>query len=119
MTRDLRAVWGAPATDVYVASNDPSAYAYYVLRGVRGATISVSNTTPVLAGIGVGMSLTATAYSGATAIPGVTFTWSSSNTGVVTVSATGRITAVAVGSATITVSAVGGVSASAAVTVAQ
>jgi uncharacterized protein YjdB len=94
---------------VYVASNDPSAYSSYVLRGVRGATISVNNVTPVVP-VGGGVTLTATAYSGSTPVPGVTFTWSSSNPAIVTVNASGRLTGVAVGTATVTVSAVGGVS---------
>jgi trimeric autotransporter adhesin len=71
------------------------------------ATVNVAWTT----------TLTATARnSNNNAIPGVQFTWSSSNTSVATVSSSGVVTGVAPGSATITASA-GGKTGTAAITV--
>jgi uncharacterized protein YjdB len=71
------------------------------------ATVNVAWTT----------TLTATARnSNNNAIPGVQFTWSSSNTSIATVSSSGVVTGVAPGSATITASA-GGKTGTAAITV--
>jgi uncharacterized protein YjdB len=71
------------------------------------ASITIS---PSLASVNVAWTTTLTATArnaNGNAIPGVQFTWSSSNTSVATVSATGVVTGVAPGSVTISASAGG------------
>src|SRR5690242_4803242 len=83
------------------------------------ATIAAVTVTPATASVGTGLTsqLTATAAdSSGTAISGPSFTWTSSNTAVATVSAAGLVSGVAAGSATITATS-GGASGSAAITV--
>ena len=71
------------------------------------STITVSPATGnVTAGNNMQLVATARDANGAT-VTGVSFTWSSSNTGIATVSSTGSVHGVAVGAATITVSASG------------
>ena len=116
--RDLWTVSGTSTGDVYaVGSNWNGINAGVIMRGVRGATVTVTPTSPTITGLGTTQQLTATGYSGATPVPGVAFTWTSSNQAVATVSATGLVTAVAAGTATITATAPGGASGGTTVTV--
>src|SRR3989304_3423277 len=74
-------------------------------QGPQLPASSVEITSPVdtILAVGKGAQLDATARDRAgAAIPGVTFTWSSSNTAAVSVSGTGLATAQAAGNATIT-----------------
>jgi uncharacterized protein YjdB len=80
-----------------------------VLVSPGGPTLSLA-TTPTV-------QLTATATNGATTITGRTIAWSSSNTAVATVDATGKVTAKATGNANITATAVFDGKASAPVTI--
>lgn len=80
------------------------------------ASVSVSPTSASVA-VGSSTTLQATARDASNnVIPGATMAWSSSNTSIATVDQNGKVTGVAGGSATITVSS-GGKSATAAVTV--
>lgn len=97
-------VWGTSGGDVYVVGA-----AGTILRGVRGATVTVTPTSPTLSSPGATQQMTATARDASNnAISGVTFTWTSSNTAVATVSSSGLVTTVASGTATITATAPGG-----------
>ncbi len=81
------------------------------------ATVTMSPTSVTLAGAGKTAQLSATAKDAyGDVITGDAASWSSSNTGVATVSSSGLVTAVAAGSAKINVS-IGGVATSANVTV--
>jgi uncharacterized protein YjdB len=77
---------------------------------VGPAPVAAVSVTPTQASIGVGgtqqLAAKATSASGTT-VSGVTYTWSSSNSGMASVSSSGLVTGVAAGSATITVSASG------------
>jgi hypothetical protein len=115
--RDLNGVWGTATSDVYATGTNWTLSSGVILRGVRGATVTVTPASPTLTGLGTTRQLTATGFSGANAVSGVTFTWTSSNTSVATVSASGLVTAVGAGSATITATAAGGANASTVVTV--
>ena len=109
----LFGVWGTSTSDVYAVGDGPT-----IVRGVRGATVTVTPANPTLTSIGATQHLTATAWDAASRVVSVWFTWASSNTGVATVDSAGNITAVASGTATITATAPGGASGSATVTVA-
>jgi hypothetical protein len=116
--RDLWNVWGTSTGDVYAAGyNWSGVNAGVILRGVRGATVSVTPSSPTITGLGTTQQLTATGYAGGTPVAGVAFTWSSSNAAVATVNAAGLVTAVGAGTATITATAPGGASAGTLVTV--
>ncbi len=116
--RDLNSVWGTSSGDVYaVGPNWYGLNAGIILRGVRGATVTVTPPNPTITGLGTTLQLTATGYAGATPVPGVAFTWSTSDPAVATVSATGLVTAVAAGTAVITATAPGGATAGTTVTV--
>jgi uncharacterized protein YjdB len=83
------------------------------------ASVSVAPTTVSLSSIGATQQLTATARdAGNSVVSGAPMTWTSSAAGVATVSATGLVTSVAIGTATIT-AASGTRTAAAAVTVTQ
>ena len=83
------------------------------------ASVEVSPAAAELAALGATVQLTAEALdANGHAVPSATFSWESSDTSVATVDASGLVTAVANGSATITVTA-GSVSGTARVTVAQ
>jgi Bacterial Ig-like domain (group 2) len=116
--RDLWNAWGSSTGSVYaVGYNWSGINAGVIMRGVRGATVMVTPSTPTITGLGTTQQLTATGYAGGTPVPGVAFSWSSSNPAVATVSATGLVTAVGAGTATITATAPGGASAGTLVTV--
>jgi len=103
----LYGVWGAATGDVYAVGQGGT-----ILRGVRGATVTVTPATPTLTAVGATQQLTAAALSGSTPITGVTgWAWSSATPSVATVNATsGLVTAVANGTAVITATAPGGAS---------
>jgi hypothetical protein len=83
------------------------------------ATVEVTPPTSALTALGATQQLGATAFdAGHSAVGGSTFTWTTSDAAVATVSSSGLVTAVGNGSATIT-AASGGVSGTAAVTVHQ
>ena len=80
-----------------------------IVRGVRGATLSVSPSSATLTAIGATRQLTATVRDPTTAsVPGVTVSWASDITNIVTVTASGLVTAVGGGTANIVATAVGG-----------
>jgi uncharacterized protein YjdB len=100
-------------------SEDSACNAYAPPTGAAAPTVATVTVSPASASLAVGatqqLSASARDASG-TAITGKTFTWSSSNTTVATVSSAGLVTARASGSATVTAS-VDGKSATASVTV--
>ena len=115
------------ATGLVTAVATGSATITATIGGKSGtATVSVGQpgvasvaVTPTSASIGVGQNtqLTPRALSASgTTLTGVTYGWSSANTGTATVSSTGFVTGVAAGSTTITVSA-GGKTATASIAV--
>jgi len=111
----LMGVWGTSASDVYAVGDSGT-----VLRGIRGATVAVTPVTPTLTALGATQQLTATARdaSGNLVAGTIAYTWSSSDPTKVSVDpATGVVTAVANGQATITATAPGGASDSTTVTV--
>jgi len=113
-TANLSAAWTAPDGDVYAVGAGGT-----ILRGLRNAAVSVTPSNPTITGISNTQQLTATARDAASnPVSGVTFTWTSGNESVATVSATGLVTAVAAGTATITATAPGGASGSTTVSVA-
>jgi uncharacterized protein YjdB len=110
--RDLWNIWGTSTADVYaVGYNWGGINAGIILRGVRGGTVGVTPASPTITGLGTTQQLTATGYAGATPVAGVAFTWTTSNPAVATVNASGLVTAVGAGSATITATAPGGAAA--------
>jgi len=115
--RDLQSVWGTATSDVYATGTNWSISSGVILRGVRGATVTVSPAAPTLTGLGTTRQLSAAAFAGGNAVSGATFTWTSSNAAVATVNALGLVTAVGAGAATITATAAGGANASTVVTV--
>lgn len=111
-TEQLQAVWAAPDGTVFVTG-----YNGTIVRGFRDATVSVTPADPTLTAIGLEVQLTAEASAGGGPVSDVTFTWSSSDSSVAVPDATGLVTALANGAATITATAPGGVSGSTTVTV--
>jgi uncharacterized protein YjdB len=106
-------IWGTSAREVYAGGTGG-----VLLQGYRGATVELSPANPGITGLGNTLQLTATAKDAANnLLSGVTITWTSGDTGIAAVDSTGRVTAVAAGSATITAIAPGGASASTTVTV--
>ncbi|HEX9729898.1 MAG TPA: Ig-like domain-containing protein [Gemmatimonadales bacterium] len=109
-------VWGRSTGDMWVIGTGP----HFILRGVRGGTVSVTPADPTITALGDTVHLTASAAdASANALTGVRFTWSSSDEGVATVDPAGIVTALANGIADITATAPGGASGSIAVTVQQ
>ena len=109
----LRGLWGTPTSDIYAVGDGGT-----VMRGVRGATVTVTPANPALTAVGGTQQLTATARDASSNIvSGATFTWASSDASVATVSSTGLVTAVGSGTATITATAPGGAGGSTTVTV--
>jgi uncharacterized protein YjdB len=114
---DLYSMWGTSAGDVFLVGSGGA-----IVRGVRGATVTVSPPAPTLTAVGASVGLTAEAREpSASVVTGVAgYTWSSSNPAVARVDAAlGIVTAVANGSVTITATAPGGASGSVTVTVHQ
>ncbi len=110
LQRDSTGAWKAPAANTFGACNDgttngpPAAVVASVVVAPATATVAQGGTT----------AFTATAFdAGNQPIAGVTFTWSSSATGIATVDAAGTAAGVAPGDATITATAPNGVSGSA------
>jgi hypothetical protein len=112
-TAYLMGAWTAPEGDVFAVGTGGT-----ILRGLRDASVSVTPAGPTITGLGNTQQMLATARDGASnTVGGVTFTWTSNNESVATVSASGLVTAVAAGSATITATAPGGAAGSTTVTV--
>ncbi|MGD0992531.1 MAG: Ig-like domain-containing protein [Gemmatimonadales bacterium] len=112
-TSGLYGVGGASPTEFYAVGPIGT-----LLRALVGATVTVSPANQTLAAIGATQQFAATARDASgNVVSGVSYTWSSSDTTVEKVSATGLVTAVAMGTATITATAPGGASGSTAVTV--
>jgi PKD repeat protein len=110
---DLNAVWGTSAADVYVVGS-PS----LILRGVRGASVSVTPSDDTLTAAGETVQLAAEARdANNSTISGVTFAWKSSDLSVATVDATGLVTAVANGTTAIAATTPGGAADTALITV--
>ena len=108
-------VWGTSAADVYAVGSHET-----VLRGVRGASVVVTPSAHSLTTVGDTVRLVAAARdANDTAISGVRFAWWSSDLSVATVDATGLVTAVSTGTATIKATAPGGAAATATITVGQ
>ncbi len=116
-------------TGLVTAAGDGSATITATSEGVSGsanvmvsrtaATVAVTPTTANLSALGATQQFSATARDpGNSPITGATFTWTSSNPSVATVSPSGLVTAVGNGTATITGSS-SGKTATATVTVAQ
>ena len=106
--------WSGPAASTFGSCNDngapppPPPPVTTVTISPSGATLAVGGT----------QQFTAVATdAGGVPIPGTTITWSSDNVSVAAVGGTGLVTAVSVGSATITATAPNGVHASVAVSV--
>jgi hypothetical protein len=107
---DLFSVWGAE--DLWAAGS-----AGTILRGYRGATVTVAPTHPTL-GPGDDVQMIGEARDASSnLIANVSFMWTSDNPAVATVTQSGLVTATGTGTATITGTATGGASASATVTV--
>ncbi len=107
-TQTLTGVWGYFGGGVYaVAANGSS------LRGQRGSgtptvSVSVSPAGSTLSGVGTTATISAQARDGSgTPLGGKTYTWRSLDPAVVTVSASGQLTAQAAGQAVVAVSADG------------
>jgi Tol biopolymer transport system component len=92
-----------------------------IVRGVRGATVSLAPSAPTLTAVGATVSLTPSAKDAlSNAVPGtVLYEWSMSDTDVATVDAAGVVTAVGPGTASICAKAIGGAQGCATITVAQ
>ncbi|HEY0674232.1 MAG TPA: Ig-like domain-containing protein [Longimicrobiales bacterium] len=115
-------------TTIFARTPDKRAAAWVMVDVQAAGTLPPPSPAPVIASVAVSPTsitvardsssqLTAVARDSAgTLISGVTFTWSSSNTQVATVSATGSVTGVAAGTSVVTATA-GGRSASSNVTV--
>jgi uncharacterized protein YjdB len=109
----LTGVWGMSGTDVYAVQR-----VSVILRGVRGASVVVAPSEHSLTPGGATVLLAAEARDADdNAISGVRFAWRSSDLSVATVDATGLVTAVENGMATISATAPGGAAASASITV--
>ena len=112
-TGGLYGVGGASPMEFYVVGPVGT-----LLRALAGATVTVTPANPTLTAIGATQQLTATARDASgNALSGVSYTWSSSDATVATVSTTGLVTAVANGTATIAATAPGGAAATATLTV--
>jgi hypothetical protein len=102
-TLSLRGIWGT-SDRVYVVGEQGT-----ILCGYRGATVSVTPASPTLTGLGNTAQLAATARDASGGLVyGVTYFWRSDNLSVATVDATGKVTALAAGSVTISAMAPGG-----------
>jgi len=113
-SEQLEAVWAAPDGTVFVIG-----YNGTILRGFRDATVTVTPGGSTITAIGGQLQFTAQANAGGVpGVPDVTFTWSSSDSSVAVPDATGLVTSVGDGTATITATAPGGASGSTTVTVA-
>jgi len=110
---NLEGVWGFGDSAVVAVGSSGK-----ILRGYRGATVSLTPLLPTLRALGATQQLTATAKDAANnVVSGVTYTWMSTNPSVATVSASGLVTAVENGTATITATAPGGAAGGTTVTV--
>jgi DNA/RNA endonuclease G (NUC1) len=102
--------WTGPAANTFGACNDgdPQPPAEVVSVTVAPASVALN--------VGSTQQLTATGLdAGGQGVPGTAFTWSSSTAGVASVSASGLVTALAPGDATISATAANGVAGSSAV----
>lgn len=109
----LHDIWGTSGANVYAVGENGT-----ILRGIRDGTVTVTPANPTITGATA--QLTGTARdAGSNVINGVAFAWTSSDENVATVDpATGLVTVVAGGNATITATAPGGAAGATQVTVA-
>ncbi len=111
----LSDLWGTWGGDVYVVGDGGT-----ILRGVRGATVTVTPNTLALTAIGDTSRFVAEATDATSnPISGANFTWSSDNPSVATVDWDGLVSAISFGSANISATATGGLAATATVNVIQ
>ena len=97
----------AGSATITATSEGKSGTASVTVSAVPVASVSVSPATPSVT-VGQTVQLTATAYdANNNVLTGRAVTWSSSNTGIATVSSSGVVTGVAAGSATITATSEG------------
>lgn len=112
---DLYGVWGTSSSDVLAVANAT------LLRGVRGGSVTVTPVSPVLSGNGATQQLSATARDAQSNVLGglinSNYTWTSRNTSVATVDASGLVTAAGAGTAVLVAVAPGGAADSTTVTV--
>jgi uncharacterized protein YjdB len=96
---------GAATTLVSGATQTLNGFQYIVLTNASVATVAVTGVTvsPASASLGAGLTQQLTPAIAPSNASNQNVTWASSNTAVATVSATGLVTAVAAGTATITV----------------
>lgn len=112
-TDSLESAWVSPGGDLWVTGSGGT-----VVRGYPGGAVAVAPASTTISTIGGTQQLTATARDAAGAVVNaVTFTWTSNNTDVATVTSGGVVTPVANGTATITATAPGGAVGAATVTV--
>jgi uncharacterized protein YjdB len=113
-SQQLEAIWGSPSGSVFAVGG-----AGTILQGFRGATVNVAPANPTLTSLAATVQLSATARDASNnLVSGATYTWTSDTPAVATVDpATGLVTAVAAGSATITATAPGGAAGSTTVSV--
>jgi uncharacterized protein YjdB len=109
-------VWVSPDSDVFAVGDSGT-----IVRGYRGASVVVTPAADTITALGDTVRFAAQAQdAGGNPVSGVPLTlWSSSDLSVATVDTEGLVTAVSGGVATITVTAPGGASGSAEVTVNQ
>jgi hypothetical protein len=109
----LNGVWGSGAADVFAVGAGGT-----ILRSVPGGTVAVTPANATASAFGGTVQLSATVRDRTgSPVTGVGFVWASSDTGVAVTTGAGLVTARRAGVATITATAQGGASASAAVTV--
>jgi len=101
---------GAAVTLTSGATQTLTAFQYIVLTNANVPVVNVTGVTmsPTTASISAGLTKQLTAIIAPSNATNQNVTWSSSNTAIATVSATGLVTAVAAGTATITVKTVDG-----------
>jgi uncharacterized protein YjdB len=115
----LVSIWGAPTGEVFASGNDGPYLSMggTIVRGYRGATVTLSPPSATITGTGNQVQLVPAASAGGSPVTGATYLWTSSDTAVATVDGDGWVTGLTNGTATITGAAFGGVAATATVTV--
>jgi len=112
---ELFDVWSTSSGRVFVGGGG-----WVVLEGYRGATVTVTPSAETIATISGTAQLTVEARDAASVLitDSIAYTWSSSDSSVAVPDASGLVTAIANGAATITAAAPGGASGQATITVA-
>jgi PKD repeat protein len=116
----LVSIWGAPTGEVFASGNDGPYLSMggTIVRGYRGGTVTLTPSSATITGNGNQLQLVTAAAAGGSPVTGVTFLWTSSDSTVAAVDGDGLVTGLKNGTAVITATAFGGVSATATVTVA-